>query len=83
MPERAPHYLSLGVAILAGFWAALNAPATRLFEQTMRTLDITGQVLSPLSLLSDSIATLITMGVVYFALTEVLARAGFTSDEGY
>lgn len=82
MPERAPHYLSLGVAILAGFWTAINAPATRLFEQTVRALDLTGQVLSPLSLLSDSIATLVAMALVYFALTEGLARVGFTSDEG-
>lgn len=80
MPERAPHYVSLSVAILAGFWAALNAPATSIFEQTMRSLDVTGQVLSPLALLTDSVATLIAMAAVYFVLTAVLARAGFTSE---
>lgn len=82
MPERAPHYVSLSVAILAGFWAALEAPATRLFEQTMRSLDITGQVLGPLDLLSDSIATLVVMALVYVASTEVMARLGFTSEAG-
>ncbi len=82
MPDRAPHYISLAVAVLAGFWAALEAPATRLFEQTMRSLGITGQVLGPLDLLSDSIATLLVMAMAYVALTEVLARVGFASDEG-
>lgn len=81
MPDRAPHYVSLAASVLAGFWAALEAPATRLFEQTMRSLDITGQVLGPLDLLSDSIATLLVMALAYVALTEVLARVGFTSKE--
>ena len=83
MPERTPHYLSLAAALLAGFWAALDAPATRPFEQTMRALDITGQVLAPLSLLSNSLATLLVMALVYVALTEAFARAGFGRDDGW
>ena len=82
MPARAPHYISLTAAILAGFSAATRAPATHQFELTMRALGWTGQVLSPLSLLYDSAVTLVVMGVVYLGLTAILARFGFTSGEG-
>lgn len=86
MPARAPHYISLTAAILAGFWAATRAPATHQFELTMRALWWTGQVLSPLSLLYNSAVTLVVMGVVmgvvYLGLTAILARFGFTSGEG-
>ena len=81
MPERAPHYISLAGAVLAGFWAATSAPATHQFELLMRALGWTGQVLSPLSLLYDSTITLLAMGVVYVALTAILAGIGFTSYE--
>lgn len=82
MPERVPHYVSLFGALLAGFWTATNAPATHLFEQTMRALDITGQVLSPLALLSDSAATLLVMATVYLGVSALFARLGFVASEG-
>lgn len=81
MPERGPHYLSLAVAILAGCWTALNTPATHLFEQATRTLDLTGQLLSPLNLLSDAAATFLVMSAVYLVLTEAFARAGFRAAD--
>ena len=73
MTERLPHYISVFATVLVGFRVASTAPATHQFEQAMRALDITGQVLSPLSLLYDSAVTLIAMAVVYFVTTAILA----------
>ncbi len=81
MTDRLPHYVSMFAAVLVGFRVASTAPATPQFEQAMRALDITGQVLSPLALLYDSTVTLIAMVVVYFVTTLVLARLGLEASE--
>ena len=80
MPERLPHYASLGIALLAGSWVAVSAPATPQFEQTMRALAMTGQVLAPLSLVADAGTTLLVMACVYLVAAEVLERVGRRSD---
>ncbi len=78
MPVRTPHYVSLGLAILAGFWSAVNAPATHQFELTMRALGWTGTILSPLSLLYDSTVTLLALGAVYVIVMAIFARLGIS-----
>ena len=74
MTDPRPHYASLLTALLVGFRTASTALGTHQFEQMMRALDVTGPVLSLLSLVYDSTVTLIVMAVVYFVVTVLLAR---------
>ena len=57
MNDRLPHYISMFVTVLVGFRVASTASSTHQFEQAMRAFDLTGQVLSPLSLFYDSAET--------------------------
>ena len=78
LPDAALQYISLGLAVVAGFWAAIDAPATHQFEQTMRALDLTGPVLSPLSLLTDAAMTLVVMAAVYLAAMAIFGALGWS-----
>jgi hypothetical protein len=76
MPARTPHYVSLSVAILVGFWSAVSSPATHQFELLMRALGWTGPVLAPLGMLYGVAVTLIAMAVVYSVSMTVFERLG-------
>ena len=65
------HRLSLGLALLAGLWFAVEQPEQRLFEQTMRELDLSGQILGILDPLAAIVAAFLAMLAVY-ALAYVL-----------
>lgn len=78
------HRLSLGLAILTGLAIALREPEQRAFERTMRSLDVTGQLLGILDPLSSIVFAFVAMLLVYALAYLALAAAGhaFTSLRG-
>ena len=74
MSRTLHHRLSLGLALLAGLWFAVQEPEQRLFEQTMRKVDLTGQILGILDPLAAIVAAFLAMLLVY-ALAYVLLAA--------
>ncbi len=74
------HRFALLAGLLVSFWAAVETPALRSFELTMRRLDWTGAILGPLDLAWTTVATLLlslaAYALVWLAL-RVLYRAAF------
>ena len=75
MSPTLQHRLSLGLALLAGLWFAVQEPEQRLFEQTMRELDLTGQILGILDPLAAIAAAFLAMLLVYALAYALLAAA--------
>ena len=82
MIDRPAHSVSLIVAMLAGLAAAVEAPATAQFQQLTRALELSGAVLSPLSLLYHSGVTLVVMAVSYVLLCAVWQRLAGSRQAG-
>ena len=82
MIDRPAHIASLLIAVVTGFAASVQAPATAQFESITRTLELTGPVLSPLSLLYDSAITLAVMAVTYVLLCLLWQRLADSRQAG-
>lgn len=67
------HRFALLAGLLVSFWAAVETPAARAFELTMRRLGWTGAILGPLDLAWTTVATL-ALGLVAYALVWVALR---------
>lgn len=67
------HRFALLVGLVVSFWAAVERPAERSFELTMRRFDLTGAILSPFSLAWMTVATLL-LGLVAYALVWLALR---------
>ena len=74
------HRFALLAGLLVAFWAAVETPADRPVELTMRRLDWTGAILAPLDLAWTTVATLLlslaAYALVWLAL-RLLYRAAF------
>lgn len=68
MIERPAHTVGLLIAVFVGFMTSAEELATPQFEQLARSLNITGSLLAPLSMLYHSATALIVMAVAYALL---------------
>lgn len=67
--QQVVRWLSIGAALLAGVIVAYRESGEHLFERAMRSLDITGSVLVPLSLLFAAAVVFLAMVFVFAALS--------------
>jgi hypothetical protein len=65
MTEHPAQTAAMVVAVIAGFYAAVQQPATARFNDITRALDWSGPVLAPLSMLYAAAITLLVMAFVY------------------
>jgi hypothetical protein len=65
MTEHPAQTAAMVVAVIAGFYAAVQQPATAQFNDITRALDWSGPVLAPLSMLYAASITLIVMALAY------------------
>jgi hypothetical protein len=74
MSDQPAHTAAMIVAVIAGFYAAVQQPATARFNDITRALDWSGPVLAPLSMLYAAAITLAVMAIVYALLCETWRR---------
>ena len=67
------HRLAILVGLLVAFWAAVETPAERSFELTMRRFDLTGTILGPLNMGWSTVATLL-FSLAAYALVWLVLR---------
>lgn len=77
------HRFALLMGLLVALWAAVETPAERSFELTMRRLDLTGAIIGPFNMAWTTVATLLfslaAYAVVLLAL-RLLSRALFEGE---
>ncbi len=65
MTEHPAQTVAMIVAVIAGFYAAVQQPATDQFNDITRALDWSGPILAPLSMLYATGITLLVMTFAY------------------
>lgn len=72
---RLPYLVATLAGLATGVWAAWERPTLALFERAMRALDVTGPLLSPLSLLWCAVAILLASLVAFAVAWLAVSRA--------
>ena len=77
MTDQLAHTASIVVAVIAGFFAAAEQPATAQFDDITRALNWSGPLLGPLSMLYAAAITLVVMALAYslaYLVWRIVAR---------
>ena len=72
---RLPYLVSTLAGFVVGAWVAWERPTLVLFERTMRAIDVTGPLISPLSLLWCGVAILLASLVAFAAAWIAVSQA--------